>query len=768
MGEQTSPCVDAFLQVPDRCLEDIFDDYMDIGYDWLSSLNAFNSKLVLFSNLDVFLRKDLSSSTPSEFVSCIRFLCRNTLPLINQGNFDFQLGTMTKCICQKCPLIVDDITPFKCGPKYRFDWLFSSLEDYSFSAAEVGKLFDMLKLNCENLQEERYLTQMVMNKDMCSHFDKPVTAFRYQLRLKTKSVLSSKNFKLKVNACGCGFCPIFKPLYWEAVFNQSHISSLPSLGREFLCFTTWSKCEEEFLTNHSWMLRVFSNVKLNDKMPLITQMPTYQAFVDLVAEMNMGSEDLALLAKGDTRKSYFNSKYGCRKMMVFILVVQKGLKIHVPWHVYNDKKVKRKADKIIAEIRNENEFLNVMKTNQEDTRDLIMCLREGEPVTQTLDANCLQEFYEAMFEKPMMHVAEILKHDIHPGNQKYYDLIMPVCEKTYRECITPAWKERPEKIKIFCKKFKPWEQFKDEMERGFAGEMDLVFKNQHLKTHNLSHSCEPEQGVGPRRNMKFCSVYPWKEMDEAFADFIENGVDITEEIKYKQEREQVKIYRINNEIEEQKPIKLAKFIHKAKHAKIVAKPIEKNNMLMPENLLDINQESLTSPDENKRLNHLLNQSIFALKRSLIKKVNDQMKEMNYPFFFDKGLRPRWLGYSIPIGRGSDRHLDAMYSEFEKLIKGKTLKELLCVAANEIAKDEGASHLLNNVASELKRRASITCKSRRLRLQICSLPSEKIIHVHQMLGQNSLKDIRNETNLTSGVIKRIIMMPNVRRISRYPE
>jgi len=769
MRSQVTPCVSSFLITPERCLNDVFNKYYpDFDYRWATVWNTYKSKLVINSHLNAFLTPLLASVDPTTFVDCISFLCRNTLPLLTpRGGIKAKLGTMSRCICNTCPLIADDITPFKCGPNFTFDWLFSDIEDYSFSSKEISKLF--LKLDMINysfLKEEYHLTKMALNKEMCSHFDKPMTAFRYQLRLKTNSILTTKDFDLVLSACGCNHCPIFKPLFWEKVGSASHISALMKEGREYICNVTWESCEKRFITCHEWMKRFFCNIQSDPTRVPITQVPTYEAFVELVEEMNFSSLDMSLLSGGYRRKAYFNAKYGCRRMMILVTVIQKGLGIHVPWHVYKDSKVAKKAKRYLDLIELEKSGLDASELSSMSTRNLVIALKEGEPVSTTLETDCFDEFQKAFLPKRIPNIAVIPEenHTIIPENMKYFEEIEERFKKVYDECLTPAWNQRREEIQAALPGFQPWKEFREELVKSFSGESDIILKKRgKLRTHNISHSCEPIiKELKSRRATKLvekCSVYP-EDLDKKILEFGVHGIDKTKEIVRDRERkaylEGVKAKDNMNEVLRLRENSKRMFIRKSVKLKLTYQRVKEHLEIAPNNLLVSGDCTEVESSEKMRLNKVLGATLLALRKSLVKSVNDSLARINFPFYFNNSLKVKWLGYAVPIGCSSNYHEQTMLDKYRELFESKSFIQLVDIAMSEFGELQQSKNYLTAVASELKRRALKTCKSRRLRLELSSLPCDKIIYLQQNLGCEPMRKIRGELGIRSGLVKRLAM------------
>jgi hypothetical protein len=766
--------------MPERCMNDIFSEYYpEFDYRWVTVWNTYKSKLVMKSHSDAFLTPLLISVDPTVFVDCISFLCRHSLPLLNpQNGVKAKLGTMSRCVCGSCPLIAEDITPFKCGPDFKFDWLFSDIEDYSFTNTEVAKLF--LKLNMTHysfLKEEYHLTKMAFNKELCCRFDNPISAFRYLLRLRTGSIPTAKDFNLVLSACGCNLCPIFKPLYWEKVGDASHISSLMKEGREYLCNITWRNCEKSFQTNHQWMEGFFKNVESDSSTPLIVQVPTYEAFVELIEEMSFSSLDMSLLGGGHRRKAYFNAKYGCRRMMVLVTVIQKGLGIHVPWHVYNDPKIARKAKKYLDLIELEKSGLDSSELAEMSTRNLVIALKEGEPVSTTLDVDCFDEFQKAFMPKRPLEVTIIPdeKHTIIPENMGYFKEIEERFKKVYDECLTPAWNQRREEIQKTLPNFQPWEEFRADMVKSFSGESEIILKKRgKLESHNISHTCEPllkeiKNKKNPRTVQK-CSVYP-KDLDKKILEFGVNGVDHTKEIVAKRKRAAyLKEEESRDNVKEMLRVReLSKgmFIKRSVKFKLTYQKVKEHLEIAPSNLLMSGHCTEVESHEKMRLNRALGATLLALRKSLIKSVNDQLASINFPFYFNNSLKVKWLGYAVPLGCSSNYHEQAMLDKYRNLFESKSFVQLINIAMSEFGELQQSKNYLASVASELKRRALRTCKSRKLRLEISALPCDKIIYLQQNLGCQPMKVIREELHMRSGVIKRLAMMRILSGKSKAP-
>jgi hypothetical protein len=525
------------------------------------------------------------------------------------------------------------------------------------------------------------------------------------------------------------------------------------------------------------MKEFFNNVQVDLTRPSITQIPTYEAFVKLIEEMDFSSLDMSLLSGGYRRKAYFNAKYGCRRMMILVTVIQKGLGIHVPWHVYNDPKIARKAKQYLDLIELEKDGILDSDLSNVSTRNLVITLKEGEPVSTTLDIDCFDEFQKAFLPKPIPDITVMPeeKYTIIPENMRHFTEIEERFKKTYDECLTPAWNLRREEIRATLPDFQPWDEFRADLVKSFSGESDIILKKRSkLTTHNISHSCEPIlKEVGPKkakRMVKKCSVYP-KDLDKKILEFGIQGVDKTKEIVRKREREAyLEGVNVKDNMEELMKLRQNSqrmFIKKSVKLKLTYQRVKEHLEIAPNNLLVSGDCTDVETHEKMRLNKVLGATLLALRKSLVKSVNDQLARINFPFYFNNSLKVKWLGYAVPIGCSSNYHEQTMLDKYRELFESKSFIQLVNIAMSEFGELQQSKNYLLAVASELKHRALKTCRSRRLRLEISAVPCDKIIYLQQNLGCEPMKKIRDELNMRSGMIKRLAMMRILSGKSKAP-
>jgi hypothetical protein len=358
---------------------------------------------------------------------------------------------------------------------------------------------------------------------------------------------------------------------------------------------------------------------------------------------------------------------------------------------------------------------------------------------------------------------------------KFFEAIEEGFKKTYDECLTPAWNQRREEIQAALPGFQTWEAFRADLVRSFAGESDIILKRRpKLETYNISHSCEPiVTELKSRRSTKTirkCSVYP-KDLNKKLQEFAINGIDKTKEIVRDRERKAYLEWdKAKDEVNEM--LKLREnskrmFIRKSVKFKLTYQRVKEHLEIAPNNLLVSGDCVDVESHEKMRLNKVLGATLLALRKSLVKSVNNNLARINFPFYFNSSLKVKWLGYAVPIGCSSNYHEQNMLDEYRNLFESKSFIQLVNIAMSEFGEFQQSKNYLNAVASELKRRALKTCRSRRLRLELSALPCDKIIYLQQNLGCAPIKEIREELGMRSGLVKRLAMTRILSGKSRAP-
>jgi hypothetical protein len=762
----STECIEKFLRFSDESTANLFRSALPGVEIALKCLDLLRSRLIVRSCYNSFLSADLEPATPSQFVDSILYLCRFKYPLVSVP-VDTIPNVWFKCVCQECPSI-NCFTPFECGVEtFRFDWLTERTSNMFFDNKNVDKLLNMVSIsNTDLLKEEVYITAFMQNEMVRRVFREPVVAVRNYLRSETGAVPSRKSQLLTATACGCGSCPVAEKLYWEHMGSSSHVSNSANSRNEFVANITLHKCSVPFVTKHSWMKRVFLNVLSLNRIEVYDRMPTYAAFEELVKEIGITDEDLERLCKGKVRKSYFNLLYGARPMMLLVRVMQKGLKIHVPWHIYNDARVKKKAqpyiDRILAEEFEEtnNPFSSMTK------RELTIRMRDTELKATVYERDMSDLLVKAKWLKPQY----VTEYEVLPRYKDFYNRAIENFDRMINTClihldfdtIVPPWHDYQVKIAEFA------EGYVDHYE-SLTLIKDTKFKNKFgPKGDRLCHPCTPEKYRKRSHPTVSCQNFD-KAVSREMRDIrieLRSSPELVARAKEKHRNRIIEGNKLGDKMIEIANASCREIALEVANCKVKQVEVEDILQLEPRDLLIENGEKVLKPGLSK----LANLGIFLVARSVRQEVNEILAECEYPFYFDAQMKVQWMGASIPRGRSSNYHKDKLFQKVWDKIQKCKITDIV----DDILKEKFEIQLMRNhmilAAKTLRNKALKQCQSRWLRTQFSMLPAEKVLEFNSLIKNEKVSVVKEKVGLTNGLIKKIMVLPikKLRERERFRE
>jgi len=637
---------------------------------------------------------------------------------------------------------------------HKFDWLTSKLEHMFFTNRNVDKLFVKLKIKSLDLiREEVLLTRLLDNKHLSEIFEDPSAAARRFLRKAARSTLTRPSRVKQPVACGCGKCPVWKRIYWESLGASSHVADTPSCRRMLVATATFHPCPDPFVTKHSWMKKVFSNVISWNTEPIFNKMPTYAAFNELVSSIGITEEDLGHLCKGRLRKSYYNKKYGARAMMLLVRVMQKGLKIHVPWHVFKDPKVFKKAQPYIDRIHEEEQEADDTYFDQFKCRELMIKIRDTE-----LDAATYSEDFTDLLIKYKFPFARVVQEfDILPKYLELYDRASVALGNLVKNCMahieTPdadVWRQNYETDLIQMLEGNANFAYRtlELTDNAFGGRLPGEVHTCYVKPRNANIT-KPCVHVGGKLNRELKNAMLEIRSDREL--YIKNR-DMR--IRRRNERNEDGDRRYMESLEA-----LDSAARLAVRSDITRITLSELQALEPGNLLTINGYT----ERPTALRKLITHGMFLLAKSVRGSVNSYLGKLNYPFYFDANLRVQKISHGTPRGLSSGLHFDTLREAVLDALKNEKMESIMNRVLVERSEMEISKNFVELAAKTLKKKIMKQTTSRRLRALIALLTPGQIVAVQQSINKKSYKQIKKENSLSNGVFKRLALLAQPSRI-----
>lgn len=750
-----SECVTKFLESDEIASDSYFHSCFTDLRTCLRLKDLVKARLILLSHQDAFLTQDLCTVEPTQFVTSILYLCRYKYPLLADSLSTYPIPhKWYKCKCSECPC-VGSYTPLLCGDEiHKFDWLTTKLEHIFFTNSNVDKLIKKLKMRSLDLiREEVLLTRILENKHLSVIFEEPSVAARRFLRKAAMSILTRPSRVKKPVICGCGGCPVWKKVYWESLGASSHVAEVQSRSGKFVATVTFNACPNLFATKHSWMKKVFSNVVSLNTKPIFDKMPTYAAFNELVSSIGITDEDLGHLCKGQLRKSYYNGKYGTRPMMLLVRVMQKGLRIHVPWHTFKDPKVFKKAQPFIDRIHEEEREEETSYFDQFKNRDLMIKIRDTE-----LDAATYTEDFTDLLIKYKFPFARVVQEfEILPKYQELCDRASVALDNVVQKCMahieTPAadlWRmtyqtdlmQMLEGNVDYC--YKTLEL----TDNAFGGRLTGEVHTCYVKPKN-ANSARPCVHVGGKLN---------RELKNAMMD-----IRSDREIYIKNRDMRIKRRNVRNEDGDRRYMESLEALDSAARlavrSDITKITLSELQAIEPGNLLTLDGHT----EKPSALRKLITHGMFLLAKSVRASVNSYLGKLHYPFYFDANLRIQKISHGTPIGLSSGLHIDALKGAVLEALKSENMENIMNRVLEERSEMEISKNLVELAARTLRKRIMKQTTSRRLRALIALLTPRQIIAVQQSINKKSYKQIKEETSLSNGVFKRLALLAQPSRM-----
>jgi len=258
--------------------------------------------------------------------------------------------TLNHCDCSNCPLVLGEYTFVKCGKEVEFNVTLDLLKH-----SECLKL--LYKLGFSDLEIQHcsvsYIVASIIGEVQLSHLtDDLYSVVKTFLEFTSGHNPTRPDYNIKYPVCGCGNCSILYPVKWSIMNDEAHVSEVEG---EDIAYITYKNCPVPFETKYSWMPEWFSNVVVvdsDDKMHhLLPQ--SEERIVKMCLENGLELQDYIEISTGKRNQmSYYNKKYGCRKIMVLMnawkLLAEIDNASKPKWHTYQDKSCKKKAEELVA------------------------------------------------------------------------------------------------------------------------------------------------------------------------------------------------------------------------------------------------------------------------------------------------------------------------------------------------------------------------------------------------------------------------------------
>jgi len=623
-----------------------------------------------------------------------------------------------------------------------------------FTNGDVDKLFVKLKIQSLDLiREEVLLTRLLGNRHLSKIFEDPSATVRRFLRKAAGSTLTRPSRVKQPVACGCGRCPVWKRIYWESLGASSHIADTPGRRGELVATATFHPCPDLFVTKHSWMKRIFSNVVSLNTDPIFNVMPTYAAFNELVSSIGITDDDLGHLCKGRLRKSYYNQKYGTRAMMLLVRVMQKGLKIHVPWHTFKDPKIIRKAQPYIDRIHEEDQEDEDTYFCQFKCRELMIKIRD----TELEAATYTEDFTDLLIKYKFPFARVVQEFNILPKYLDLYDRASVALGNLVRNCMAHVetldadlWRRNYETDLIQMLEgnanfaYRTLELTDNAFGGRLPGEVHTCYVKP--KNANIKKSCVH---IGGKLN---------RELQKAMLE-----IRSDRELYIKNRDMRISRRNAGNEDGDRRHKEsldaLDSACRLAVRSDITKITLSELQAVEPGNLLTLNGYT----EKPTALRKLITHGMFLLVKSVRGSVNSYLGKLNYPFYFDANLRVQKISHGTPEGLSSGLHFDTLREAVLHALKNEEMESIMNRVLEERSEMELAKNFVELAARTLRKKIMKQTTSRRLRALIALLTPGQIIAVQQSINKKSYKQIKEENSLSNGVFKRLALLGQPSRI-----
>jgi len=261
-----------------------------------------------------------------------------------------EFTTLNHCDCSSCPLVLGEYTFVKCGREVEFNVTLDLLKH-----SECLKLLHKLGFSDLEIQHcsMSYVAASIISETQLSHLtDDLYSVVKAFLEFTSGHKPVRPDYSIKYPVCGCGGCSILYPVKWSIMNNEAHVSEVEG---EDIAYITYKDCPVPFETKYSWMPEWFSNVVVVDSDDrthhLLPQ--SEERIVKMCLDNGLELQDYIDISTGKRNQmSYYNKKYGCRKIMVLMnawkLLAEVDNASKPKWHTYKDKSCIRKAEELVA------------------------------------------------------------------------------------------------------------------------------------------------------------------------------------------------------------------------------------------------------------------------------------------------------------------------------------------------------------------------------------------------------------------------------------
>jgi len=258
--------------------------------------------------------------------------------------------TLNHCDCSKCPLVLGEYTFANCGKEVEFNVTLDLLKH-----SECLKLLHKLGFSDLEIQHcsMSYVVASIIGEVQLNHLtDDLYSVVKTFLEFTSGHNPARPDYNIKYPVCGCGNCSILYPVKWSILNNEAHVSEVEG---EDIAYITYKDCPVPFETKYSWMPEWFSNVVVVDSDDKIHHLlpQSEERIVKMCLENGLELQDYIEISTGKRNQmSYYNKKYGCRKVMILMnawkLLADIDNASKPKWHTYQDKSCRRKAEELVA------------------------------------------------------------------------------------------------------------------------------------------------------------------------------------------------------------------------------------------------------------------------------------------------------------------------------------------------------------------------------------------------------------------------------------
>jgi uncharacterized protein YqkB len=272
---------------------------------------------------------------------------------------DIFITKMNICICNNCPLFQNDMTIFKCGPNVELTNAIAVF-DLKYNINQDKKLIEKLNITFDNFQNFTfdYHINDMLNENIILQSSHPREWIRDFIIWTSQIFLDYKNnYRVIPFICGCMNCDKIADVYWELENGLAHVTN--QVTNTFLFSITYEPCKIKYKTDIQWIKYFLVNVETlslqnDDNLTLKTQIPTNLLKIKkLINDWGIENNDIKILFSKKCIKSYFNKKYGMKKMLTFVLIYKELTKnsqfpkLH--WDAFRNNNAKNRADKWLQE-----------------------------------------------------------------------------------------------------------------------------------------------------------------------------------------------------------------------------------------------------------------------------------------------------------------------------------------------------------------------------------------------------------------------------------